>query len=465
MTLQKRVCDRYHLVPCNQAKEQFQSSYNSSFEKSVDFVIARIFKDLKSDPVRCTTFEKSAKAKENLIPYNFVLENGKTLSIRTSKSNKMVAPRVVGQAGYDVLNSFFEDVIGEHLFSQEQIRKVIFNNIQDMLPTFVSYLLNSDYTVWVYPSKAGTLDYIVFDNNTAVDIEYDAKNFSFTKSLLEWTESVTLKYKGLSIAEIQTHKNRTFKFRFNFPNLIKLFINEKTTTETLGITAEDVICNLFELDRPDSFRNRACKKLASDIEPIIKEAFSVLPKAIRHTGSDSGERKGASKCSYDFLLEGGLTLSVKTNIGKMVCPPEVGQPNDSTFYSYFKDLIDENYVDENIFKDLALTKTSEMMPIYTRHLFDSDYLLRIYQDSGQWRYQIFAKAFGQAILWDQSGFSFTKPTKDEWNESNTIKYLGKRIGEFQYHHHRNCYKFRFDFDNLISLIEEFVGDANKKNAG
>ena len=145
MTLQSRICSLYGLIPCKHAREQFNASYNKGYEKIIDPLIRKVFKELKSDPQKCTTFEKSDKDGESFLPYNFVLKNGKTLSIRTSKSNKMVAPRVVGQAGYDVLNRFFEDIVGEHLYSQEQIRKAVFKNINEMLPIFVNYLLNSDH--------------------------------------------------------------------------------------------------------------------------------------------------------------------------------------------------------------------------------------------------------------------------------------------------------------------------------
>lgn len=462
ITFQARVCELYGLTPCKRAVEQFRSNYNAKYITIIDSLIENIFDYLKSNPTKCTTYEESPNTGETLIPYNFVLENGKTLSIRTSKSNKMVAPRVVGQAGYDVLNLFFEDIIGEHLYSQEQIKKTVYKNINDMLPIFVNYLLNSDYTVWIYP-KNDKFDYIVIDNNTAVDIEYSKDNFSFTKLLENWNESVTLKYKGLSIAEIQTHKNRTFKFRFNFPNLIKLFIEEKFNTETIGISAEYSICKIFNLKYPPNFERRKSTRIVKEIEPIIKKAFEHLPKAIKHTGSDSGERQNNSKCPYDFILEGNKTLSLKTNIGKLVCPPEVGQPNNSTFYLYFKDLIEGNLVDEVVFKNLVLSSADKMLPIYAEHLFDSDFLLWVYSENNKWNYKILTKDAGKRITWEKDFISFTKPTLEEWNESNTIKYKGKRIGEFQFHHHRNCYKFRFDFEYLIELIDEYTININKEN--
>ncbi len=462
MTLQSRICKHYGLIPCKRAQEQFRASYNKEYEFKIDSLIRNIFNNLKSEPEKCTTFEQSDKVGESLIPYNFVLKNGKTLSIRTSKTNKMVAPRVVGQAGYDVLNIFFEDIIGEHLYTQEQIRKAVYKNINEMLPVFVNYLLNSDYTVWIYP-KNNKYDYIIIDNNTAVDIEYDKDNFSFTKLLEDWTESITLKYKGLSIAEVQTHKNRTFKFRFNFPNLIRLFIEERSNTETIGISAEYAICKKFNLDYPSSFETRKSNKIVSEISEVIDKAFRQMPKAIKHTGSDSGERQGASKCSYDFILENNKTLSLKTNIGKMVCPPEVGQPNNTTFNLYFKELLNDNLVDEIIFKNLVLHNADKMLPIYAEHLFDSDYLLWIYNKEGKWDYKILERDAGKNVIWIKDEISFTKPSIEEWNESNTIKYRGKRIGEFQFHRHRNCYKFRFDFENLISLIKEMNIEGSEED--
>ena len=459
MTIQSRICQKYSLTPCKKAFEQFKSNYNKDLESKIDPLLIQIFSSLQSKPIKCTTFIDSPKSGEKSLPYNFILESGKTLSIRTSKSGKMVAPRVVGQAGFEVLNYFFEDITGEHLYSQEQIKKTVYKNINEMLPTFVNYLLNSDYTVWVYP-KEERFDYIIVDNNTVVDIEYSKENFTFSKSLSDWTESITLKYKGLSIAEVQTHKKRTFKFRFNFPNLIKLFVEERFNTETIGISAEYAICKYFSLNYPNSFNRRKSENIVSDITPVIKKAFAQLPKAIKHTGSDSGVRNGSSKCPYDFILEGNKTLSLKTNIGKMVCPPEVGQPNDSTFYLYFKDLIKEDLVDEIIFKNLVLNSADKMLPIYTEHLFDSDYLLWIFNKNGHWDYKILEKDAGKNVTWIKDDITFTKPTVEEWNESNTIKYKGKRIGEFQFHHHRNCYKFRFDFESLTELIDEVIANGS-----
>lgn len=55
--------------------------------------------------------------------------------------------------------------------------------------------------------------------------------------------------------------------------------------------------------------------------------------------------------------------------------------------------------------------------------------------------------------WDREKFSYTKPTLEEWNESNTVKYDGITIGEFQVHKNRNCFKFRFNMQNLLNLLK------------
>ena len=53
--------------------------------------------------------------------------------------------------------------------------------------------------------------------------------------------------------------------------------------------------------------------------------------------------------------------------------------------------------------------------------------------------------------WKKEKFSFSK-TETNWNESCTVKYNGISLGEYQVHNHRNNYKFRFNFENLCSIL-------------
>ena len=104
----------------------------------------------------------------------------------------------------------------------------------------------------------------------------------------------------------------------------------------------------------------------------------------------------------------------------------------------------------------------KLIPIYLSHMFDSDYLLRIYENNkkevlltGQsYGYDIVKKEFGKDFKWEKELFSFSQPDINTWNESNSVSYNGISLGEFQVHNNRNCFKFRFNFDNLLKIIRK-----------
>lgn len=321
-----------------------------------------------------------------------------------------------------------------------------------MIPIFIDYLFSSDITVWVQCDLKSDYKYHIFYNNKIVNMVYERRNFTFTRDLSSWTESTTLKYLDKSVAEIQIHKNRTFKFRFIMNALADMLEFQNRTNETFGITAEKAICDFFNLDVPSEYLGRYDRNLEDHIMSTIAHAFCRLPKAIKNTGTEKGVRGKNSKCSYDFLLEGNKTLSLKTNTGKMICPPEVGQPGADTCFYYFKDFIDDDKMTNDIFKNMILNRIDDIMPIYVHHLFDSDYLLWIYERKTEYFYKIYDSDFAKSIVWKKELFSFTKATIEEWNESNTVKYNGIPIGEFQVHKHRSCYKFRFNMENFEKLI-------------
>jgi len=190
------------------------------------------------------------------------------------------------------------------------------------------------------------------------------------------------------------------------------------------------------------------------LSPVVEKAFQELPPAVRHSGSTPGERGEQSKCSYDFVLEGDQTLSLKTNKGKMVCPPEVGQPGSKTCLLYFSKFFEPGTeeVTRESFKKMVFENIEKIMPIYVEHLFDSDWLLWIYETKEGYKHQAISKEDIKEFTWEKEKFSFTKPTMEEWNESNTVKYNGVTIGEFQVHQNRNCFKFRFNMKNLLDIL-------------
>ena len=453
LSLQKMICDEYGIEINDWAKAQFDANYNKEYENELKPVIPLIFEKVKSNPSRLLTYSQElTKAKQTTSPHNFILDNGKTISIRTTKTSDKVAPRTVGQAGFPVLNDFFADVFGEEIQTQADVRKLVFEHIHEILPIFIDNLFQSDYTVFISRKELDNVQVINADD--VGDVSFIRSDFEFTRGLDTWVESTTLKYHGKSIAEIQTHKERSFKFRFIISNIPEWLNTVKETNETLGISAEAAICDYFELEKPKSFATRAMKSYVEKLMPVVGAAFKEMPDAIEHSGSQPGERGEQSKSSFDFVLRGNEKLSLKTNKGKMVCPPEVGQPGSKTCLLYFKEFFPEGTteVTREEFKRMVLGNIEKIMPIYVEHLFDSDWLLWIYETKDGFEYKTINHNDINAFIWDKERFSFTKETLEDWNESNTVKYDGKSIGEFQVHKNRNCFKFRFNMQNLLDII-------------
>lgn len=458
ITTQKLICDKFSLTLHPNAVNQFAANFNPDYQEALLPLIDQIFKTIGIKPKTCLTYAPSSNKREKTSPHNFELENGQTLSIKTNKTGDKAAPRLIGQAGYATFNEFFGHLSNAPISSQEQIKELVFEKVEQMIPLFLDYFFLSDYTVWIYPEN-DSYNYLIFDRNQIVDIATDRDSFSFTRDLETWTESTTLKYNGTSIAEIQVHKNRTFKFRFILKALMKFIKEQKLTTETFGITAEKAICDMFNIEVPENYKGRYSNIIQKQMVPTIQEAFKHLPKAIRSTGAEQGERGANSKCSYDFVLEGEKTMSLKTTInGSMICPPEVGQPGARTCYVYFGHLVEETIITESNFKQMVLENVANMLPIYLNHLLDSDYLLWIYKKKDIYNYKIFDANFAKSMVWNPNKFSFSKPSILDWNESNTLKYDGVTIGEFQVHKARSSFKFRFNMMNLEKVI-----NAHKNN--
>lgn len=453
LSLQKLICNKYKLEINDWAAAQFESSYNEVYRQELEPIIPLIFSALKSKPIRLLTYtQELIKSKQTTSPHNFLLDNGKTLSIRTTKTSDKVAPRTVGQAGFLVLNEYFAEIYGSRIENQSDVRMLMVEHIHEVLPIFIEQLFQSDYTVLLSRKDLRNIHIIKADE--LAEYSFNKSDFTFTRGLDTWVESTTLKYKGTSIAEIQTHKERSFKFRFIISSIPEWFRQVKETNETLGMSAEGAICEYFDLEKPPSFAGRVLRTYIERLLPVVDKAFKDIPKAIKHSGSMPGDRGEQSKCSYDFVLDGNKTLSLKTNKGKMVCPPEVGQPGSKTCLLYFAKFLEEGITEVNRerFKEMVLTKVEQIMPIYVEHLFDSDWLLWIYESKKGFEYISINKNDIKAFVWEKEKFSFTKSTLEEWNESNTVKYEGISIGEFQVHQNRNCYKFRFNMQNLLKLI-------------
>ena len=222
LSLQKKICEKYNLDINNQAEAQFNANYNSEYDSELEKVIPVIFEKVNAVPISLLTYtQELTKGRQTTSPHNFMLDNGKTLSIRTTKNSDKVAPRTVGQAGFGILNEYFADIYGSQINSQEDVRVLIYEHIHEILPVFIDNLFQSDYTVLF--SRKNIYDVQLIKSEELAEYSFTRDEFRFTRDLSNWTESTTLKYHNKSIAEIQTHKGRTFKFRFIISSIPEWF--------------------------------------------------------------------------------------------------------------------------------------------------------------------------------------------------------------------------------------------------
>ena len=242
--------------------------------------------------------------------------------------------------------------------------------------------------------------------------------------------------------------------------------------ETVGISAELAVADIFDVPVNAAYRQRGNAEIAAAIGGVAAEAFAKygIPRPIKHIAEKDD--------LVDFLLENGETLSVKSNMktNDKVAPQKVGQPTaDSYFFEHFSEFYDieaiqrkkrgrKNDEEEQkkalekvrLFKTTTLARTDELMRVYWNNLFDCDYLLYI---SGvllpgnrlnpRMKCLVFPNL--QTPNWDYKKFSFTK-SAESWNESCTVKYAGVTIGDFQVHKNRDNLKFRFALKGVQKLM-------------
>jgi len=450
LTFQKYICDLFNLVPCKRAKLYFEAAFKYEYIPTITKLINSISKNHRIKPIKCLSFDKDVNGFD--FKDNFLQSDNTTISLRTNKSGDKISPRVVGQAGYETLNEYFSQILGREIINQFDIKKLILNHIEETLPIFLDHLFTSDLNIWIFNEK-NLFKYRIFPKSDHLNFLLEKENFSFTKDYDNWNESNTLKYKGVSIAEIQIHKNRTFKFRFILSKLL-LFLDEQVgNNETIGISAEKAICDLYNLTYPLHLVKRSSSKIIEKIKPSIEKVFSKEFYPIRFLGTDKGKITKQSKSPHDFELSDGSTLSVKTNTGKMVCPPEVGQPSLETFLNYFGHLVEPGEDINKSIKECVFNNVEKMVNVYIQYLFLSDYILHITLTETV-KALFIKKPDLKKLTFKNENFNFTKKNPLDWNESNTLKYGDIRLGEFQLHKNRSGLKFRFHFENLIKLISQ-----------
>lgn len=244
-----------------------------------------------------------------------------------------------------------------------------------------------------------------------------------------------------------------------------------TNNEADGIAAEVAICQTFNIFIDRAYASRADQEVLS----FLLSSNAILPIFQQNHLPRPTEHIAQGQNPIDFNLEGGKTLSVKTNqqdIGK-AAPQNIGQPTQRTFFNYLEEhniipgfsitkcLAEHQLADtyENrsaIFKNLVFNHIDRLVDMYWHNMFDCDYLLLFFNLENYLdplnNYRIFGKE-GTKPRWDKTKFSFTR-TPDNWNESTTLKYANITIGEFQVHRNRGCFKFRFNMKGVKKLLEQ-----------
>ena len=463
ITAQYIIANKFNLEVPETVINKVKSALDQEHYNALTEVVDEIFDATTLQLVKCTSLSKDYSK----VPYQFIASNGKTISIRCNKSNDKIAVRYLGQPGKVVINREFGEIYGSELNCANDYKHLFIEHTVEVLPMFVEAFFDADIIIWIYKDqKTNKFKYHYIDGNADVNLEFSKFNISHTRTISTWNNSNTIKYNDESLAEIQVFnddESRTWIFRFFAGTLIKYIEKTNSNNETLGATAERTICDIFNLKwkKEDNLDSRYNVKLAYMLEDPIRFVFgneNGLPAPIEYVGSQKGDRLGNSKSPYDFILRGNKTLSLKTNLtGNKVCPPEIGQPSAETCYLYFKHFTEEDHIDELIFKKMVFEHIVEMLKMYMDFLFDSDYLLRICvskRNSLPFDVEVYKKGYGKSFKWDKGLITFTKPTVEDWKESNTVKYDGVTIGEFQVHSNRNCFKFRFDLEGLKYIVNK-----------
>lgn len=226
--------------------------------------------------------------------------------------------------------------------------------------------------------------------------------------------------------------------------------------ETFGITFQYAICLYYKLENTISV-----KRIDKDLlDTFIKS--KIIPKIFKGrkpveylSNSKKFTSQYIKKCPHNFLLKNNETFSVRTfqGNGKMFAPKVVGQSGNETFNHFFGHLSTE-IISRNNFKDFCLNQIHNILPIIVDYALVSDFNCWIYIKDNNFRYEILKRDDLPELTFDLENFTFSKPTTNEWLESNTIKYKEKTVLELQLHKNRQGYKIRLHRDNFPTLLKE-----------
>jgi hypothetical protein len=221
---------------------------------------------------------------------------------------------------------------------------------------------------------------------------------------------------------------------------------KKVLTEDLGKIFEMAICLYY--DTPYDGNYKYSLEQAHSLKNRLSILKNVFPYAIRHCA------RYGSKYDFECLDNPLIHLSAKTTKkdGK-VCPQVIGQPSRKKFCEFFE--IDPATSLEQI-KIYIINNIANLLQVYSAHTFDCPILY--YNKHKNLLAFIVLK---EHINWSNYAIKFSHNVKKKlWNESSSISIDGITIGEFQLHNKRDCIKFRWCFEKLLTLFEHHFTISN-----
>lgn len=153
----------------------------------------------------------------------------RTISVKTNFGNSTkVCPPDIGQPGMleglkyynSTMDTNFgiEDIADNNYY---EFKKKIQENISQIMVDQTRKLFSEDKMLYIRKMKKAQEIYWIDTNEE--DLPNFEAEFTFSRSPEDWNESVSIRYEGTPIAEMQIHSKRSpFKFRINMPNLMKI---------------------------------------------------------------------------------------------------------------------------------------------------------------------------------------------------------------------------------------------------
>jgi len=227
-------------------------------------------------------------------------------------------------------------------------------------------------------------------------------------------------------------------------NVLKMVVKN---TEELGMLTEKVICDVSDI-KFNTNRNYdgMVKEMYGDIQRSIRDMYKTI-KLTDHVGNMNKE--------YDFVgvndtKKKVIKVSVKTimKASNKICPQNVGQCSLKKFNEKFV----SEFKSTDEIKRYYYECLEKLLNEYLKNTFCCDNTL-VYKFRDGVMYNVERIRVPKFI---NVVFSL-KNDIDVWNESNTVYVMiyGERytLGEVQIHRNRDCIKYRFNSDTLISMIE------------